>query len=327
MFWTKFNESTRTVLYSLSCLSIVAIVLWFGATLNTSSANSDKSDNTVPSAVFPANPTTLGSIPDNAPTTPLDVTFTVSGLSGTPSNISTNITFGGPGLAVGHTFVGDVDVTLIAPNGTTSHVIFAGTGTTSPTAFGDSSDLVGPYNFTDTAAGVNWWQAAATAGLTEAIPSGDYRTTQAGPQTTTTNSPATDLTAAFSGVSDPNGTWTLRFTDNANLDTGAVMAANLTIETGPGGTNARKNDFDGDGKSDYVVVRNPAGGLTSDIKMNNEFRQSAEQDLKIKFLKPLRRKITGQALLWSIYNSGDNSARVQGFGQSTLTRFLCSGGL
>jgi subtilisin-like proprotein convertase family protein len=114
-------------------------------------------------------------------------------------------------------------------------VIYASTGATTPTSFGDSSDLTGPYSFKDSAAGVNWWQAAATALAGEPIPPGDYRTTAAGPQATANNSPATNMTAAFASVANPNGTWTLRFTDNAGGDTGSVSAATLRLTTGSGG--------------------------------------------------------------------------------------------
>jgi hypothetical protein len=43
------------------------------------------------------------------------------------------------------------------------------------------------------------------------------------------------MTAAFAGVANPNGTWTLTVSDNAGLDTGAVSAAVLRLTTGGGG--------------------------------------------------------------------------------------------
>jgi hypothetical protein len=83
--------------------------------------------------------------------------------------------------------------------------------------------------------GTNWWQEAATAGAAAALAAGNYRTTAAGPQATVNNSPETNMTAAFAGVTNPNGTWTLRFTDNAGGDTGAVSAAALRLTTGGAG--------------------------------------------------------------------------------------------
>jgi hypothetical protein len=114
-------------------------------------------------------------------------------------------------------------------------VIFASTGATTSAGVGDSSNLGGLYSFKDSAAGVNWWQAAATAGPDALVPAGDYRTTAAGPQGTVNNSPETNMTAAFAGVANPNGTWTLTVSDNAGLDTGAVSAATLRLTTGGGG--------------------------------------------------------------------------------------------
>lgn len=194
--------------------------------------NSARDTDTIcPPAVpvtFQANSTTLGPIPDNLPATPRDVTFTVSGITGVPTNVEVSHTY-----SPIHSWAGDVNVTLIAPDNT-SHVVYARTGQTGASA-GDSSDLSGPYNFKDSAAGTNWWTAANTAGATVAVPPGDYRTTAAGPQPVITTSPVTVMTAAFAGVVNPNGTWILRFTDNAAGDTGTVSAASLTI-TGSGGT-------------------------------------------------------------------------------------------
>ncbi|HLM59789.1 MAG TPA: BACON domain-containing carbohydrate-binding protein, partial [Pyrinomonadaceae bacterium] len=69
-----------------------------------------------PSATFPANAGTLGAIPDGPSTNPQtpgaarDVTFTVSGITGNVSNVEISLT----GT---HTWLGDVEATLIAPNG------------------------------------------------------------------------------------------------------------------------------------------------------------------------------------------------------------------
>lgn len=320
MFWTKMNESTRTLLYSASCLSIVALALWFGATLNKTTASTEKTQNVVPAASFPADTGSLGPITDNAPGTPRDVTFTVTGVpAGAPTNVSADMTFGGAGLAVGHTWVGDVDVTLIAPNGD-SHVLYASTGATTPTAAGDSSDLSGPYNFTDSAMGTNWWAAAFAAGATAVVPPGDYRTTQAGPQASTSNSPVTDMTPAFSGVADANGTWTMRFTDNAAGDTGAVMAANLTIDAGGGPPAGPAHvDFDGDSVSDYSVIRDestPLNGTTAKNwpKSYRERIQMRGENLKSANLggpPPV-----GSTQVWYIRNSNDGSSTQSAFGES-----------
>jgi subtilisin-like proprotein convertase family protein len=147
-----------------------------------------------------------------------------------------------------HTYVGDVDVVLVAPNGTTGHPIFLFTNP-AQSDFGDSSDLGGTYNFFDQATG-NWWQAAASATGTQPVPPGDYRTSnQTGAQTL--------ITPVFASLANPNGTWILQFNDCASGDEGTVTAATLTLTAGsqpltPGDANV---DFNGDGKTDYVVTR------------------------------------------------------------------------
>src|SRR5690606_26315080 len=144
-------------------------------------------------------PSTCGS--DGAP---LDVTFNVTGLTGAIESVTVDIT-------MTHTWMTDVTATLIAPDGSTSLVLFGRTSTTSATACGDSSDLSGTYIFTDDAVGTNWWAAAIAAGAT--MPAGEYRTTAIGPQAASNYSPETSLNETFGGIADANGTWTLRFFD------------------------------------------------------------------------------------------------------------------
>lgn len=184
----------------------------------TSVANSLVDDNAI-AAVFPG--TGVGPIPDataggpQVPGVPLDITFTVTGLTGAPAIVEVSMTGA-------HTYLGDLKAVLIAPNGTT-FTVFGYTGATSSTSFGSTSEISGTYSFKDSAAGTNWW----VAGSISPVPVGDYRTTVSGP----TSSPAavTNLTAAFSGVTNPNGTWTLRVTDGASQDTGNISAASLTL--------------------------------------------------------------------------------------------------
>src|SRR5690606_27493018 len=80
--------------------------------------------------------TGVGAIPDGGPGcgvngAPLDVTFNVTGLTGPVESVELDFT-------ISHTWMGDVTATLIAPDGTTSLVIFGRTGTTSATGCGDS---------------------------------------------------------------------------------------------------------------------------------------------------------------------------------------------
>jgi len=152
-----------------------------------------------------------------------NVTFSVSGMTKPLTDVRiTGLRFDPP-----HGFVGDLTVSLIAPNGAT-HVIFSRTGATTATGTGDTSDALGPYTFADDATG-SWWAAAAAVDINTAVAPGSYRTSQSGGAGSPSPAPATNLTAAFAGVPDPNGTWTLRFLDNCGGDDTSVTAATLEL--------------------------------------------------------------------------------------------------
>lgn len=253
------------VLYSVAvlALAVTGICYYLSVSEGRVLAGQNPSDEPQTEAVFAADPASLGAIPDSPATgpgafgTPRDVTFTVSGLTGTVSTVEVSFTSGGPS----HTFRGDLDVRLKAPGGSPEHVIFSRTGATTAGSFGSGADLTGPYVFTDTASGTNWWSVTATP-----TTPGSYRTTVAGPST----SPAavTNMNPVFAG-GNPNGTWTLSFRDGAAADTGSINAASLTIETsgGPAVPNSQ-GDFDGDGRTDFSVLReagSPLEGGTSQV--------------------------------------------------------------
>jgi subtilisin-like proprotein convertase family protein len=171
----------------------------------------------------------VGAIPDgggdcpNFPGAARDVTFNVTGV---PQRQLTDVRI--TGLSLTHTFVGDLVVTLFAPNGK-SQVIFGRTGATTLSGPGDTSDLEGPYTFADTgpAPPGNWWTAAAAVDASTKIPSGTYRTSQTGGNGSVGS--VTNLTPGFSTVTNPNGTWILRFVDNCASDPGTVSAATLSL--------------------------------------------------------------------------------------------------
>lgn len=274
MYLRKMSEQTRTLMYSLFVVAIAFGGLLYGAGFSTAVA-SGNGDNgaaspAAPAASFTANAGSLGSIPDAAtgcgtPGTAKDVTFSVSGLSGAVSTVSvSNLTFGSPI----HTWMGDVTAVLIAPNGA-SHTLFGRATSTTATGCGDSSDLAGPYGFTDAAAAPpsgGWWQAAVATGAAP-MPVGDYRTTNSGGAGATNPMPATTMNPSFTGVANPNGTWTLRLTDAGGGDTGAVTAATLNLTTAaPPGAPV---DYNGDGKTDFSVVRNTGGGSGGQVTWFN----------------------------------------------------------
>lgn len=183
----------------------------------------------------------LGSIPDGGgmpacqnPGAARDVTFAVAGIGGTIQAVEVTMSFGSPT----HTWAGDIVATLIAPNGA-QHDLFGYTGAVIAGGCGDSSDLSGPYTFSDLAAGTNWWTAASIAGAAAAIPSGTYGTTQRGGAGVSNPAPVTSMNAAFSAVPNPNGLWRLRLTDGGSGDTGAVTSANIRFTWQPPITTAQ----------------------------------------------------------------------------------------
>lgn len=240
----------RASLYAVAILALVITVMWGGAQFNTTTVEASGEPDS--HLMFPG--TGTGAIPDNVPAG-INVTFNVTGISGTVNDIwiSMNLT---------HSWVGDIDARLTAPNGTTSHVIFASTGATTATGAGDSSDLLGVYRFIDNATGTNWWAAAAAAGAAVPIPAGDYRSTAAGPQPAANFSPPTVITAAFAGIPSANGTWTLNISDNALQDTGTINAATLAIDAGttPPATPAKFLDFFGNNLTDFAIFTFPTTG-------------------------------------------------------------------
>ena len=209
--------------------------------------------------------TNTGPIPDNDCSGPgRQINFAVSGISNPVSNVRV-------GFTGTHSFVGDLDVKLIAPNGTTTAVIFTFTGSDVNPSFGDSSDLNGTYTFFDTAT-TNWWAAAASVGPTTAIPSGFYRSSD----NTGAN---TSLDPVFANV-NPNGTWILQFNDCSLGDTGAISAATLSLN-GPAATpTGLEGDvatrFTGDGQllaNDLTLTRLFVVGQLIPNPAYNEFQR------------------------------------------------------
>ncbi len=269
MYWSSSKRPRSSAVLCVTALVITAAFLFYASTLNETAAIAGSAPApaifTAPSATFAADAPSLGAIPDHATgcdatgASPRNVTFAVSGLSGNVSSVElSNLTFGAPA----HTWMGDIEAVLIAPNGA-SHTVFGRTLATTATSCGDSTDLTGPYSFADTAAAPpngGWWQTSNILGAAVPMTTGAYRTTAIGGAGATNPMPATSMNPSFTGVANANGTWTLRLSDHGGGDTGAVSAATLTVTTASVPVDANV-DVNGDGKTDFVVARGTATPL------------------------------------------------------------------
>jgi hypothetical protein len=182
---------------------------------------------------YPAVPGSLGAIPDSpsaicgaTPGGAREVIFEVSGLTVAPTDVQVSFT-----LAPAHQYLGDLFVELISPIGE-RHTILGRTGAITADGCGDSSNMAGPYTFSDLATG-SWWQAAAAAGQADAVPGGAYRSTSTGGAGATDPMPPTSITAAFPGTANRTGEWMLRFIDWGAPNAASVSAATLDISTTP----------------------------------------------------------------------------------------------
>ncbi len=162
-------------------------------------------------------------------------------------------------MEISHDWMGDVIAVLVAPNDD-SHLLFGVTGAAEGTCDVDDSNLNGLYKFTDDVNNgpddLSWWQWADNLSGGGTMPSGSYQTTSMGGFVNAGN--ITLMNDAFSGVTDPNGTWTLLVYDHWVNVTGEVTDASLIIN-GAGGQIS-------DGSAVYGVGTTGGGNiLQSDI--------------------------------------------------------------
>ena len=244
MLWTEKAGNTFLKTLTLFVVCLLATFLWIGVISDTSKAQ--KRASFVGGGQFLGSG--VGEIPDGnvgcrSPGDPLDITFDVSGIEQPViDNVSLDIT---------HEWVGDLNITLIAPSGE-SHIVFEQTNDTTDVC-GDSSDLAGTYSFGDSAT-ANFCEASGG----DVVPEGFYRTSELCSDTI--------MNEAFVGA-EPNGTWTLRIIDSGFGDRGEVNAATLSFGTADNFT-SRNVDFDGDQKSDWVVLRESQNTQNSSTPQN-----------------------------------------------------------
>ena len=234
--------------------------------------------------------TNTGTIPDGNPSG-LAVQFTVSGLFRPVGNV-------GIAMDLTHNWVGDLNATLISPDGRARLLVFGRLGANRASIFGDSSNFGGSYTFWDSAT-VNLWQSAVSTG-DAAIAPGTYRTLSAGaPGRSMLGGCPTSLRGVFQGLTpeQANGVWTLLLVDAATPDAGTVNSATLYLDMVPDGLfadgfetgifrgpeapdgvitpvdprcyNKPLADLTGDGLSDFVTVRNTGGTITWTVLPNN----------------------------------------------------------
>ncbi|REJ79090.1 MAG: hypothetical protein DWQ47_06515 [Acidobacteria bacterium] len=309
----------RSVLaYSIAVVALFCSALFLTMPGNASRALAAGED--LGGVDFPG--TGTGAIPDGSSPCPsfgssLDISFAVTGVTAPLSDVALSHT-------ISHTWVGDLDVRLIAPDAT-EHVIYSRVESASGDCFGDSSNLSGVYSFDDVGGPTNFWDAAFNApGSGDIIANGNYRTTAAGPDDTP---PAdeTDMTAAFSSVADPNGTWTLRVRDANGFDTGTVTEATLTLTGGVAPSSDATVDFNGDGTSDISIARDGTGGGLRDGGSVLTARSVREKmRMMIEGSKGENPGPTGEGppdpgsnIDWYISNSGGGGPTISSFGEPT----------
>ena len=188
--------------------------------------------------------------------------ITVSGISGTipatPGSVKVTLN------NFSHTFPDDLGLVLVGPTGA-ALLLQDGAG--------DDPDMVSvTYTLSD--------DGATTLPATTAWTAGTYKPTAhftgdsfpaPGPGTAYGNpGPAGSGTATFSSVfggTDPNGTWNLYVRDFVTGD-GGSFAGGWSLEINPGAVTPVQHvlDYDGDGKTDRVVVRNIGGGANGQIR-------------------------------------------------------------
>jgi len=194
-------------------------------------------------AVYPGS--NFGPIPDGLSSGPLaygaprDIGFEVQNRTGSINTVRVR-------FRANHSYVGDLKVQLIAPDGR-SHLLFERTGATSSTSRGYGSNLIASvaYEFGDDfgpIVGTNWWTAANVG------PGGDigsdllFSTVISGGPEASVPATTTSMTETLR-TAQPNGTWILRFEDGWSGAAGEVTDAELVI-TDTGTTHVVTNSLD-----------------------------------------------------------------------------------
>lgn len=198
---------------------------------------------------------------------PYPSAITVSGLTGTVTDVNVSIN------SLTHSYPDDVGFMLVAPNGAFMAIQTDIGGRTSVTnvtyTFDDQAAsevpdagplTAGTFRPTSIADDDFFPQTGTAPPPQDCQPTGSGECPQASPAGSAT------LNGTFGGI-NPNGTWKLYAIDCCEGDTGTVNGGwSLSITTSTGGTISKAPlDFNGDNRTDWVVVRNTGGGASGQV--------------------------------------------------------------
>ncbi|MEO7672627.1 MAG: VCBS repeat-containing protein [Pyrinomonadaceae bacterium] len=261
------HKRVFTVLGVLFTLAVTALI-WSSfpqTTLASEKTNDGSVENAQPQAVF-TNSAPI-TILDNSPASLYPSTISVSGIIGsiptTPGSVK--VTLNG----FSHTWPDDVAIVLVGPTGA-ALLLQSGAG--------DDPNMVNvTYTISDT--------GATLLPNATAWPAGTYKPTTyftgddfppPGPGTTYSNpGPAGAGTATFSstfGGTNANGDWKLYVIDEGLDDVGSINGG-WSLEIVPSvPINDAPVDMNGDGKTDFVVLRNTGGGVNGQVTWRTSFQ-------------------------------------------------------
>ncbi|CAN5575234.1 hypothetical protein BH18ACI3_BH18ACI3_03610 [soil metagenome] len=250
----SWNKSMRPFLCVIALLALSTAI--FSGAFQSIEVNARSA---TPAVVFSNTaPITINDL-DTA--SPYPSTIAVAGLTGTVTKVTVTLN----GLA--HTFPDDVGVLVVSPSGAKVRLM---------TDAGGGTDISGVNLTFDDA-------AANSLPDTAAITSGTYKPTQ-GTNTGAFNLHPTDFPApapaspyslllSSFNTGSPNGTWSLYVTDDTDGDIGSISGGwSLDITAGPSGpVNDAPVDLNGDGRTDYVVIRSASTAPSSQVTWYTSF--------------------------------------------------------
>lgn len=264
---------------------------------------------------------------------PYPSSITVSGVSGTipatPGSIK--VTFNN----FSHTFPDDLGIVLVGPTGA-AFLLQDGAG--------DDPDMVNvTYTLSDDGASFLPDLTAWTAGTykpTAHYLAGGTSFPAPGPGLTHMDPGPAAGSATFASVfggTNPNGTWNLYVRDFLSGD-GGTFAGGWSLEINTGATVNKQHfvDFDGNGKTDFAVVRNTGGGasgqatwfvsfngpgtavgiqwgIASDFFVPADFDGDSKTDYAV--WRPVSTGAPSGNAFWYILQSATNTVRIDDFGQ------------